>query len=490
MAGHYDRLGNVVKGVLLDGKWRDQGPEAPVTDKFTGEPFAVVRQAQPGDATDAVTAAASAAGRPLPPARRAAILAGAAGLLLDRADDVRAAYIAETGFTAADADSELTRAVATLRLSAEEAVRLAGEEVPVAAAPGSERRLAFTMRMPVGVVGAIAPFNAPLNTVAHKIGPALAAGNAVVLKPAEQTPMSAIALTEVLHEAGLPPGYLNLVCGAGEVAGAELVADPRVRYFTFTGSTAVGLLVKQRSGIAKVHLELGANSASIVAADADLDLVTDLVARAGYRKAGQVCTSVQRLLVDARVLGDLADRLRGRVAALRAGDPRDPAVHVGPMIATREAERARCWIREAEASGAAVLAGGDRDGPVLAPTVLRDPADGTRIMTDEIFAPVVALVPVGSVDEAIETVNAGRYGLQAGVFTRDIDVAFDAARRLRAGGVMINDTSSYHADAMPYGGVKDSGFGVEGPKYAVRDMTDPRIVVLNLRPATKGADPK
>jgi len=474
-------------GVLIDGHWHSGGPEAPVYDKFTRQPITVIRHARPGDATDAVTSAVRAAARPLAPARRYEILSDASRLLLDRAADVKAAYVAETGFTMADADGELARAAQTLRLSAEEAVRLAGEEVPVAAAPGSEQRLAFTIRVPVGVVGAIAPFNAPLNTVAHKIGPALAAGNAVVLKPAEQTPLSAIALTEVLHAAGLPPGYLNLICGTGEVAGAELVADPRVRFLTFTGSTAVGLLIKQRSGITKTHLELGSNSASIVAADADLDLVADLVARAGFRKAGQVCTSVQRLITEATVLDDLAERIRARVTDLKAGDPRDPSVQVGPMIAPAEAERACSWIAEAASAGATVIAGGSRDGALLEPTVLRDPAAGTRIMTSEIFAPVVSLVPARSVDAAIGLINAGRYGLQAGVFTRDIDVAFDAARRLQVGGVMINDTSSYHADAMPYGGVKDSGYGQEGPRYAVADMTDPRIIVLNLRPATKGA---
>jgi acyl-CoA reductase-like NAD-dependent aldehyde dehydrogenase len=473
-------------GVLIGGTWRTRGPEVPVLDKFTREPFAGVRQAQPGDARDAVTAAASAAGRPLSPVRRFEILSAASRLLRERAGRLREAYVAETGFTTADADGEISRAEQTLRLSAEEAIRLAGEEVPVGAAPGSEQRLAFTIRVPVGVVGAIAPFNAPLNTVAHKIGPAIAAGNAVVLKPAEQTPLSAIALTEILLEAGLPPGYLNLVCGPGETVGAELVADRRVRFFTFTGSTAVGLLIKQRSGIAKTHLELGANSASIIAADADLDLVAGLVTRAGYRKAGQVCTSVQRLIADARVIDDLADRLRARVAALRTGDPRDAKVQVGPMIAPEEAARAQSWVRAAESAGATVLAGGDRDGPLLQPTVVRDPAEGTQIMTGEIFAPVVALVPAESVDAAIGMVNSGRYGLQAGVFTQDLDVAFDAARRLRVGGVIINDTSSYHADAMPYGGVKDSGFGLEGPKYAARDMTDPRIIVLNLRPAQKG----
>jgi acyl-CoA reductase-like NAD-dependent aldehyde dehydrogenase len=354
----------------------------------------------------------------------------------------------------------------------------------VAAAPGSEGRLAFTIRVPVGVVAAIAPFNAPLNTVVHKIAPAIAAGNAVVLKPAELTPLCAVALAQVLLDAGLPPGFLQLVCGPGETTGAALVADRRVRFFTFTGSAAVGLAIKQNSGIAKTHLELGSNSASIVAADADLDLVADLVIRAGYRKAGQVCTSVQRLIAHALVADDLTERLAKRVAALRAGDPRAAGVQVGPMIAPAEAERAQGWIRQAVQRGAALLAGGDRDGPVLTPAFLRDPPADSQIMTGEIFAPAVALVTVGGLDEAIDLVNAGEYGLQAGVFTRDLDAAFSAARRLQVGGVMINDTSSYHADAMPYGGVKNSGYGLEGPRYAVQDMTDPRIIVLNLREGT------
>ena len=302
-----------------------------------------------------------------------------------------------------------------------------------------------------------------------------------MLKPAEQTPLCSVALAQILLDAGLPPGFLQLVCGPGESTGAALVADRRVRFFTFTGSAAVGLMIKQNSGIAKTHLELGSNSASIVAADADLDLVADLVSKAGYRKAGQVCTSVQRLLVDARVIDDLAARLATRVASLHAGDPRDPDVQVGPMIAPAEAERAHGWIRQAVTGGATVLAGGERSGPVLAPALLRDPPADSPIMTEEIFAPAVALVPVSGLGAAIDLINAGDYGLQAGVFTRDLEAAFHAARRLRVGGVMINDTSSYHADAMPYGGVKLSGYGLEGPRYAVTDMTDPRIIVLNLR---------
>ncbi|MGH3319030.1 MAG: aldehyde dehydrogenase family protein [Streptosporangiaceae bacterium] len=474
-------------GLLVDGLWQTDAPELPVYDKYSSEPLRTVRRARVGDVDDAVAGAVAASHHPLPPMRRYEILSGASGLLREHQDEIRAVYVAETGFTTADADGELVRAASTLRLCAEEALRIAGEEVPVAATPGSERRLAFTIRVPVGVVAAITPFNAPLNTVAHKIGPAIAAGNAVVLKPAGQTPLCAVALAQLLIDAGLPPGFLQLVCGPGASVGVALTEDTRVRFFTFTGSTAVGLSIKQRSGIAKTHLELGSNSASLVAADADLELVADLVARAGFRKAGQVCTSVQRLLVDGRVIDDLADLLTKRAASLRAGDPRDPGVGVGPLIATAEAERAQAWVEGATRRGATLLAGGERDGPVLSPTLLRDPPADSRVMTDEIFAPVVALVRVDGLDAAVDLVNAGDYGLQAGVFTRDIDAAFDAARRLRVGGVMINDTSSYHADAMPYGGVKDSGYGLEGPRYAVHDMTDPRIIVLNLRAGDRQA---
>ncbi len=475
-------------GVLINGQWRTRGPESPVTDKFTREPVAMVTHARPGDATDAVTAAAAAAQQPLTPSRRHEILSAAAGLVTERADALRESYVAETGFTLADADGEIARAATTLRLCAEEAIRIAGEEVPLGVTPGGERRLALTIRVPVGVVGAIAPFNAPLNTVAHKIGPAIAAGNAVVLKPAEATPLSSIALAQILSDAGLPDGNLNLVCGPGHIVGSELVQDRRVRFLTFTGSTAVGLLIKQRSGIVKTHLELGANSASIVAADADLRLVSELVLRAGYRKAGQVCTSVQRVFAVDSVVDDLTDRLRDGVGALRAGDPRDSDVRVGPMIHPEEAARAESWVREAQSAGAELVVGGHHDGPLLSPTLLRDPPPRTKVMRDEIFAPVVALIGVASVGAAIDAVNAGRYGLQAGVFSQDVDVALDAARRLQVGGVMINDTSSYHADAMPYGGVKESGYGLEGPRYATMEMTDPRIVVLNLRlPSGEGA---
>lgn len=469
-------------GLLVDGAWRTGGETITVEDKFHGTPFATVARASRQDVADAVTAAASAARRaPLSPARRYEIIAAAARNLGQWRDQILASYVAETGFTIRDAETELARTAETMLSSAEEAKRLAGEVVPVAAAPGSENRLAFTLRVPVGVVGAIAPFNAPLNTVAHKIAPALAAGNGVVLKPATATPLCSAWLCQAFLEAGLPDGYLNLVVGPGAEVGEALVTDSRVRYFTFTGSSQVGLWVKQRSGIAKTHLELGSSSASIVCADADLDLVADLVTRAGFRKAGQVCTSVQRILVERPVADDLGERLRERIARLRVGDPASRETEVGPMIATAEAERAVAWVDEAVGMGARLLHGGERARNLLQPELVINAPPAARIMCDEIFAPVVALTPFDTLPNAVAMANGTRYGLQAGVFTRDIDRAFALAQQLEVGGVMINDTSSYHADLMPYGGVKESGYGVEGPRYAVQDMTDPRIIVLNLQ---------
>ena len=468
-------------GVLVNGEWLPSEASTGVRDKFTNEVYAEVGLASPDQVRQAVDSACQAALTPLPGYERARILLATASILEGRAKGIHEAYVAETGFTRADASGEFGRMLHTLRLCAGEATRIAGEEVPIRDSPGSENRLAFTIRVPVGVVGAIAPFNAPLNTVMHKIGPALAAGNAVVLKPADQTPLCSIALVQAFLDAGLPAGLLNLVCGPGRSTGAALVADPRVRFFTFTGSTAVGLKIKQQSGVAKTHLELGANSATIVAADADLDSVTEFVARAGYRKAGQVCTSVQRLLVDEAVADDLWDRLRMRVESMSAGNPRHEETIVGPVISMEDARRAGEWVRES--SGRSIV-GGEVEGSVVTPALVQAPRQDSRLMRDEIFAPVVALVPVASLDEAISMVNNGDYGLQAGVFTADLDRAFDAARRLHVGGVIINDTSSYHADSMPYGGVKQSGYGLEGPKYAVEDMTDPRIIVLNLKQST------
>ena len=469
-------------GLLVAGMWRPGASRIQVMDKYRGEPFADVVAASHQDVTDAVTAALEASKRaPLSPARRYEIIASAATYLTAWRDDILRAYVAETGFTRRDAETEIARTAETLLTSAEEAKRLAGEVVPVASAPGSEGRLAFTLRVPVGVVGAIAPFNAPLNTVAHKIAPALAAGNGVVLKPATLTPLCSMWLCRAFQEAGLPDGYLNMVVGPGQEVGEQLITDRRVRYFTFTGSSRVGLEIKQRSGIAKTHLELGSSSATIVCADADLERAADMITRAGFRKAGQVCSSVQRLLVDRTVAEPLAEALEARVRRLVVGDPALAATEVGPMITPQESARAASWTTEAVEHGARRATGGEVERNLFQPQVLLDVPRDARIMHDEIFAPVVALSPFATLDEAVQIANASPFGLQAGVFTQDIDRAFALARQLEVGGVMINDTSSYHADLMPYGGVKESGYGVEGPRYAVQDMTDPRIIVLNLQ---------
>ena len=469
-----------VTGIFIAGEWAGSDETFTVYDKYTREPVAELDLATESHVETAVASAVQASRRPLPPAQREQILNDAGALLDERAEEIESDYVAETGFTPSDAAGELKRAANIFRLSAGEAIRIAGEEVPVAATPGSENRLAFTMRVPVGVVAAISPFNAPLSTVAHKVGPAIAAGNTVVLKPAGVTPLSAIALTRALTDAGLPAGYLSLLPGSGSRVGTTLVSHPDVRFVTFTGSTAVGRDIRRNSGLARTHLELGSNSVSIVSADADLELVTELVGRAGYRKSGQVCTSVQRILADRMVFDELGELLATKVASLKAGDPRSPDSDIGPLISPDEAARARGWIEAARAFGTTVV-GGDLDGAVLQPTLVISPDDNSPLVTEEAFAPVVSLIPVDSTDEAIEVANSGQYGLQVGLFTQDLDRAFDAVRRLQAGGVIINDTSSYHADLMPYGGVKESGHGVEGPKYAVQDMTNPRLVVMNLR---------
>ncbi|MFZ0181472.1 MAG: aldehyde dehydrogenase family protein [Candidatus Dormiibacterota bacterium] len=470
-------------GLLINGEWVRPGPVVPVIDKYLNVPVTELRTASKNEVEAAVGAAVAASRRELLPAwRRAEILEATARIMEDRSPLVIAAYVAETGFTLNDARTELKRAVETLRLCAGEAMRLTGETVPVEATRGSERRLAFTLRVPVGVVCAIAPFNAPLSTVVHKVGPAIAAGNSVVLKPATLTPLCSVLLAEALIDAGLPPGLFQLVVGSGDEVGAALTGDTRIRYFTFTGSTTVGLAIKRRSHIAKTHLELGSNSATIVCHDADIERAADLITRAGYRKAGQVCTSVQRVLVDRKVQRRLEESLASRVDRLITGDPSDPETNVGPMISIAAATRAEEWLTEAQKRGARALVGGARQGAMLKPSLLADVPLDTSIMNDEIFAPVVAIHPVDSLDEAIEIANQSQYGLQAGVFTESLNTALRLARALEVGGVMVNDTSSYHADLMPYGGVKASGYGLEGPRYAIQDMTDQRIIVFN--PAT------
>ena len=469
------------QGLLVDGEWvAGKGAAFAVIDKYRLEPGAHVGTADQEQVAHAVACAHAAFRRGAPvPFERGAILERAAALLEPRLDDFVRTMQMEAGFTASDATGEVRRSIQTLKLSAEEARRLAGEVVPLAGAPQQAGRIGFTLRVPLGVVVAITPFNSPLNTVAHKIAPAFAAGNAAILKPSSSTPLTACKLAEVLLEAGMPRGFLSVLTGGAQVAD-WLIADPRVRFFAFTGSTEVGRSIQQRAGLRRTQMELGSIACTIVCDDAKLDSALPKVVNAGYRKAGQVCTSVQLLIVHQSIVEDVQSRLAKLVQALPYGDPRNPDTVVGPLISEQEAIRVESWVEEAVAKGARRLAGGARKGAVVPPVLLASIDDSMKVGCREVFGPIVCIVPFASLDEAIARVNATPYGLATGIFTNRLDDAFAAARRLEVGGVHVNETSSSRVDLMPYGGSKDSGFGREGPRYAVHEMTEERIVTFSL----------
>jgi succinate-semialdehyde dehydrogenase/glutarate-semialdehyde dehydrogenase len=464
--------------LLLGGQWQDGCDTSAVLDKYSQQPWALA-QVPSRDQVAASVAAAETAFRAsrLDAHERGAILDRAAAILERRRDELVATMQAEAGFTQHDAANEARRGVITLRLSAEEARRCGGDFVPMEGAPGQAGRIGFTLRVPLGVVCAITPFNAPLNTVVHKVGPALAAGNAVVLKPSLHTPMTACILAEALLEAGLPAGLLSVLHGGAQVA-QWLLDEPLVRFYAFTGSTEVGRAIQQRAGLRRTQMELGSIAHCIVCDDADLDQALPKIVNAAYRKAGQVCTSVQVLLVHRSRMPEAEQRLAQMVAALSFGDPRAPGTVVGPVITQAAAERIEGWIAQAMARGARRLAGGARQGSVVPPTLLADVAADTPLGCQEVFGPVMCLVPFDTMDQAIERVNSTPYGLATGVFTNRLGDALAAARRLEVGGVHINETSSSRVDLMPYGGSKDSGFGREGPHHAVREMSEERMVTL------------
>lgn len=470
-----------INNLLIDGEWIEgKGERVAVYDKYRLQPGAHVAIADRAQVARAIDCAHAAfrAGAPTP-FDRGAILERAATLLEPRLDDFVRTMQMEAGFTVSDASGEVRRCIQTLKLSAEEARRLAGEVVPLSGAPQQSGRIGFTLRVPLGVVAAITPFNSPLNTVAHKIAPAFAAGNAVILKPSSYTPLTACKLAEVLLEAGMPRGFLSVLHGSAQVAG-WLFEDERVRFFAFTGSTEVGRKIQQAAGLRRTQMELGSIACTILCADANLDTALPKIAGAGYRKAGQVCTSVQLLLVHQSIFEEVQARLAPLVKALPFGDPYDPKTAVGPLISEKEAIRVESWVEEAVAKGAKRLAGGARIGAVLPPVLLASIDDSMKVGCREVFGPVVCMVPFDTLDQAIARVNATPFGLASGIFTNRLDDAFAAARRLEVGGVHVNETSSSRVDLMPYGGSKDSGFGREGPRYAVHEMTEERIVTFTL----------
>jgi acyl-CoA reductase-like NAD-dependent aldehyde dehydrogenase len=465
----------------INGEPWDTGNNLTVTDKSTGSPWATVSQAGSKEVHAAISAASEVAQKPLTATQRFEILLRAAGLIRSRLDELAMTMAYEAGKPLRDARAEAERAADTFTWSAEEAKRIHGEMVPLEATPGSENRLAFTMRVPVGVVCAITPFNFPLNLVAHKVAPALAAGNAVILKPASYTPIVSAKLCAILTEAGLPPGWLNFIVGPGDSVGKALLNDTRIGFYTFTGSMPVGEALKRTIGLRRCTLELGSNSAVIVHEDANISNAATQCALKGFSYSGQVCLSVQRILVHRAIAEEFTAKLVSVTEGLRMGDPKSSATDIGPMISENEAKRADSWIQEAVAQGATLLTGGQRNGAYLAPTVLTNVQQHMRVVCQETFAPIVVVQTYESLEEALIIANDTEFGLQAGIFTGSLAIAIEAARGLHVGGVMINDTSFYRAGQMPYGGVKHSGMGREGPRYAIEEMTELRLVVLNTQ---------
>ncbi len=466
--------------LFVGGEWIETGEWLEVRSPYSGDVVGRVAKAGADETRRAIDAAEQAMRDPLPAHKRAEILVRVAMGLGRRHDEVARLISDEAGKPMKAARVEAKRAMSTYTFAAVEARKLAGEMVPMDAAQAGEGKLGFTLRRPIGVLGAISPFNFPLNLVAHKLAPALAAGCAVVLKPAGQTPLSALLLAELEEEAGLPPGWLSVVAGPSAEIGDVLLEDERVKAITFTGSGAVGWGLKERAPKKKVSLELGNATPVIVAADADLDAAAASMAANSFSFAGQSCISVQRIYVERAAYDGFLERFLPPVAELQVGDPADEETDVGPVIDQDAKERILEWIDEARGAGAEVLAGGEERDGLLQPTVIAGAGRELKVSCEEVFGPVVTVNAVDSLDEAIELANATRYGLQAGVFTGALQTAMRAARELEFGGVTVNEAPTFRSDQMPYGGVKDSGNTREGPAYAVRELTEERLVVLSL----------
>src|SRR3954447_15430220 len=462
------------RSLLIDGEWLETGAWVDVRSPYSGEIIGRVAKGGRAEAQRAVDAASRALESPLPAHKRAEILVRVAGLIGRRHEEVARTICEEAGKPIKTARVEASRAMSTYTFAALEARRLAGEMVPLEGAQAGEGKLAFTVRKPIGVVGAISPFNFPCNLVAHKLAPALAAGCPVVLKPASQTPLSALLLAELEEEAGLPAGWLNVIVGKASEIGDVLVEDERVKLITFTGSGDVGWSLQERAPRKRVKLELGNSTPVIVAADADVDAAAAKLAANAFSFAGQSCISVQRIYVHRTRFAAFLASFLPHVRALKVGDPCDESTDVGPVIDEESHDRIVEWIAESEGE---LLTGGAEEG-LIKPAVLANVPDSARISCEEAFGPVVVVNPFDTFDEAIDRANGTRFGLQAGIFTSSIDSAFAAAERLDFGGVVINEVPTFRSDQMPYGGVKASGNTKEGPAWAVREMTEERLVVI------------
>ncbi len=466
---------------FLAGEWQDRDQRIEVKNPGNGSVIDTVPSASADDVDAALDGAVR--GAPLIAAltgyERFQILRKAADLMMQRRNELARTISSEEGKAIREALVEVDRSVQVLELSGEEAKRLSGEVLPLDGGKGVSGKLGFTLRVPCGVVAAITPFNFPLSLVCHKVGPAVAGGNAAVLKPASDTPLAALQLVEILLEAGLPPLGISCITGSGSVVGNAVCGDKRVRKISFTGSYEVGEQICGIAGIKKVTMELGSNSPLIVLPDADLEKVVTAVTTNGFANAGQVCISAQRLIVDERVHDELMHRLVPKIKSIVSGDQLSEETQMGPMVREADAERVESWINEAVTQGAKLACGGQRDRAFMQPTLVLDATADMKIVKDELFGPGVAVTRAKNVDDAIRMANDTNYGLSAGVFTQDIDAAVRFAREVHSGNIHINWGPMWRTDLMPYGGLKDSGLGKEGPRYAVEEMTEMKTVVIH-----------
>jgi glyceraldehyde-3-phosphate dehydrogenase (NADP+) len=468
--------------MLLNGQWVDRSETIDVRDPFDNSLVDTVPKATPQDAETALAAAVRGfeITKRMTVYERAQILFKAARIISDRLPDFATTIAREGSKTIREARKEATRCVNTLTIAAEESKRILGETIPFDSFPGGEKRRGYYYRFPIGVVLAITPFNDPLNLVAHKLGPAIAAGNSVILKPATVTPLSALKLVEALLEAGLPPMAIQAITGYGSDIGDILVADERVRMISFTGGVEAGKRIAHLAGIKKIGMELGSNSPVIVWKDADMQLAVESCVSGAFWAAGQNCIGVQRLLVHRDIYDEFKTRFVARTKQYKIGDKLKEETDMGPMITETEAKRVEQWVEGAVAKGAVVLAGGKRKGALMEPTVLEKVPHNVTIHCEEVFGPTVNLYPIATMEEAIKEANSLPYGLLTAIFTSNVDIAFKAAYELDCGGVMINDSTDYRLDSMPFGGIKYSGLGREGLKFSLQEMTEPKVVCFYL----------
>ncbi len=468
--------------MYIGGQWIPGTESMEVLNPYDGSVVDTVPMATAADIDRALDSAVrgAAAMRALSGFEKYQILHRAADLVMEHRQELAEIITLEEGKIIGEATIEAERAAEIIYLSAEEAKRLYGEVIPVDGGPGVAGKFGFTVRVPCGVVACISPFNFPLHLVCHKVGPALAAGNAAVLKPASDTPLVALKLVELLLEAGVPAEAVQCITGRGAIVGDVLVSDPRIRKISFTGSRDIGERICQQAGLKKVTMELGSNAPVVILPDADLDKVAERLPPTAFSNAGQVCISAQRVLVDQAIYGDVIDALTPTVTSINTGNPLDSGTRMGPMIRQSDANRVQAWVEEAQAGGAKLLAGGGLDGQTYQATLLADVSADMKISCEEVFGPTLGLTKVENVEEAIAIANNTHYGLSASVFTQDLDAAMQYIQQVESGNIHINWGTQWRVDLMPYGGLKDSGFGKEGPKYAVEEMTETKMIVMHL----------